>query len=184
MSDSITDIIKNRRTIHHFVAEPRPTTQLLENALQAAVCAPNHHLTRPWQFHLIGPASAERICRLNADLVEQSKGAKAAEVKLKRWREIPGWLLLSCTRSAEEQKQREDYAACCCVAQNLALILWEQGIGMKWTTGKVTRDARFFDIVQVDRRERSIVGLFCYGYPGEIPKATRQPLAECLHVLP
>ena len=116
----------------------------MNRPLNAASGPPNHHLSQPWRFHLLGPETAELICLLNAEIVEAKKGEKAAEIKLRRWRENPGWLLMSRQRAEDELRDLEDYAACCCAAQNLSLLLWEQSIGMKWTTGAVTRDERFF----------------------------------------
>ncbi|MFT5350790.1 MAG: nitroreductase [Planctomycetota bacterium] len=184
MSPSIAETIKNRRTIHQFKTDESPSTELIQVAIENATWAPNHHLTEPWHFHLIGTVTAEQICQLNAELVREKKGEKAAEIKLRRWREVPGWLLLSCDISDDELKTREDYAACCCVAQNLALCLWEKGVGLKWTTGAVCRDQRFYDMVNLDGRTQSVVGLFWYGYPLEIPMATRSPLSDCLSLLP
>ena len=184
MSSSIADTIKNRRTIHQFRTDKSPPVELIERSIEHAIWAPNHRLTQPWHFHIIGTETAEQICQLNTEIVSKKKGKKAAEIKLRRWREIPGWLLLSCEISDDEIRRQEDYAACCCAAQNLSLILWENGVGMKWNTGAVTRDQRFFDIVQIDRHQHSIIGLFWYGYPEEIPQATRLPLSKFLNILP
>ncbi len=184
MSLTISDTIKSRRTIHQFRADNVPSADEIRLAIEQAVWAPNHHLTQPWRFHLLGPETKESICHLNAELVREKKGEKAAEIKLRRWSEMPGWLLLSCENSEDELRQKEDYAACCCVAHNLSLILWENNVGMKWTTGAVTRDQRFFDIVQLDSRRHFVVGLFWYGYPADIPQATRKPVNEFLEILP
>lgn len=184
MPPSIAETIKSRRTIHHFKVGEVPPAELIKLAIEHAIWAPNHHLTQPWHFYLIGPETAELICQLNAELVLEKKGEKAAEIKLRRWREIPGWLLLSCDISEHASTNQEDYAACCCVAQNLSLYLWEQGVGMKWTTGAVTREPRFHNIVQLDGQRQSIVGLFWYGYPAEIPQASRLAAGDKLTILP
>jgi nitroreductase len=184
MSSSIADIIKNRRTIHQFKANETPPVELIQQAIEHGIWAPNHHITQPWHFHLIGPETREQICQLNAALVGEKKGEKAAEIKLRRWREIPGWLLMSCDISGDEIRDREDYAACCCVAQNLSLYLWEKGVGMKWTTGGVTKNRHFYDLFDLNPGQRQLVGLFWYGYPEEIPEGTRLPLSEILDILP
>jgi nitroreductase len=79
---------------------------------------------------------------------------------------------------------REDYAACACAIQNLALFLWSEGIGMKWTTGKVTGDPRFYDLIWVDPAIESVVGMFWYGYPAKIPVTQRKSVDEILVELP
>ncbi len=184
MNTKLDALIRGRRTIHQFRAGQVPAPEVVEKAISHATWAPNHHLTQPWQFRIIGEKTADRICELNARLVEAKKGPRMAEVKLKRWREIPGWLLMSYAIDDDELRRKEDYAACCCVAQNLALLLWEQGVGMKWTTGAVTRDPGFFDIVGLQMGQHEVVGLFWYGYPEEVPAASRRPSDEFLAYLP
>ena len=181
---SFAALIRERRTIHQFKPGQVPAPELLENAISDAIWAPNHHLTQPWQFKIIGAETADRICRLNSELVKDAKGERMAQVKLKRWREIPGWLLMSYRLDDDELRRKEDYAACCCVAQNLALLLWEQGVGLKWTTGAVTRDAGFFPIVGLDPNREGVVGLFWYGFPLDIPAGNRRSSDEFLSYLP
>jgi len=184
MAFSIADTIKDRRTIHRFKSREKPSMEMIQMALEHATWAPNHQMTQPWHFYLIGSETAERICQLNAELVRVKQGDKVAGMKLRRWREIPGWLLLSCDKGGDDCRNEEDYAACCCAAQNLSLYLWEKGVGMKWTTGTVTRDQRIYDIMRIDRERQKIVGLFWYGYPEDIPQKTRRPLDESLIILP
>jgi nitroreductase len=184
MCPALTQTIRDRRTIHHFKIGEVPPTSMIEEAIEQAVWAPNHRLSQPWHFQLIGSESSAQICHLNADIVRADKGEEMAEIKLRRWSEIPGWLSMSFDKSEDPLRSQEDYAACCCVAQNLALILWEQGVGMKWTTGKVTRDEGFYEIIGLNSQSSSVVGLFWFGYPVEIPEATRPPLATFLSRLP
>jgi nitroreductase len=177
-------LIRGRRSIQNFVPGRLPPRATIEAAVEHAIWAPNHRLTEPWRFCLIGPETAERICLLNADLVREAKGQRAAEMKLQRWREMPGWLLLSCPTSDDRVRFLEDYAACCCAAQNLQLYLWEQDIGMKWTTGDVIRSTAFFDLLGLDPARDHIVGLFWYGYPAAVPEGRRGDSAGRLRYLP
>lgn len=183
MDSTLKKVITTRRTIHNFLPDPVPVDILL-TGLEAACWAPNHHRTEPWQFYRPGPETAEAICRLNAELMAEIKGEKSAEKKLKRWRSMPGWLVVTSQRSADPVRDQENYAACCCAVQNLFLYLWEQGIGMKWSTGEVVRDPRFFELLGADCEREQVVGLFWYGYPEEIPNMTRQPATENLKELP
>ena len=115
---------------------------------------------------MLGDDSKNQICLLNAELVHDKQGERAAEIKFKRWREVPGWLVLTCRKSDDEVTMRENYASCCCVAQNLMLILWDAGIGMKWTTGAVTRTRSFYDIIGVDRETGRSGGYVLVRFPG------------------
>ncbi len=167
-------ILTERRTVHDFRPEPVPEA-IVERALEAARWAPNHHLTEPWRVYLLGPQAQRRIAELNAELVRESRGERAAEIKRERWLAMPGWLLLTSPRSDGAERELEDYAACCCWAQNLMLSLWADGVGAKWTTGAVTATARFATVVGFDRSAERVVGLFWYGYPATIGSQRRQP---------
>ena len=85
---------------------------------------------------------------------------------------------------SNELRQNEDYAACSAAVQNFMLYLWKAGVGSKWTTGDITRDPRFFEILDVDQSESFIVGVIWYGYPKLTPAQSRKDLSEVLVRLP
>ena len=180
----VSDLIRARRTIHDFVPDKIPEKSLIISAIKQARWAPNHRLTEPWHFYLIGPETAEAVCQLNADLFYEQGEDDKAKTKLARWRTIPGWILVTCERSDDALTEQEDYAACCCAIQNLSLLLWQEGIGMKWSTGSVIRDPRIYDLAWVDIKREFIVGLLWYGYPKEIPSTNRSPIDKSLIELP
>lgn len=175
--DEIARALRERRTIHEFTAST-PPDELISEAIDIARWAPNHHRTEPWYFYSLDRPTGLRIADLNSEICLASKGEKIAAVKRKRWSEMPGWLVVSCTKSDDEIRAREDYAACACAVQNMSVYLWSKGVGMKWTTGAVTRDRRFFDIVGIDYEQSYVVGLFWYGYPAVVPTQHRKPTAE------
>ena len=170
------DFIKSRRTINFFLPEPVPD-ELLLKAIKVARWAPNHKKTEPWHFHLLGDDARGRAIELITEIKAEGKAAKAAAVR-KRLEDVPGWLVISSAVSDDAVRQMEDYAACSCAAQNMMLYLWRAGIGVKWTTGKVTRDERFFRILDIDPASRLIVGLFWYGYPQFVPGQSRRKTSE------
>src|SRR6185369_5567149 len=49
-----TDAIQNRRSIKRFTDRP-VTREEIEQLLDAATLAPNHKLTQPWRFYVLGP---------------------------------------------------------------------------------------------------------------------------------
>lgn len=171
---TVVDIIRSRRTIHNYQPESVPVS-VIESAIESARWAPNHRLTEPWQFYLIGPVAAFQIIELNTDLVREERGEGAAAEKFKRWSTMPGWMAVTARRSTDAHRQREDYAATCCAIENFMLHLWAHGVGSKWGTGPVIRHPEFFRIVGIDTATEDVVGLFWYGYPeGEIPSGVRK----------
>ena len=181
---SLTEFIKSRRTIHDFISDKVPDSAVIKEAITTACWAPNHHLSEPWRFYLLERETVKSISELNKEMLIETKGIEKAEKKYKRWMDIPGWLVITCQKSDDKILYQEDYAACCCVVQNLMLCLWEKGIGTKWSTGPVTHDDRFYDLIWVNRELENIVGLIWYGYPAEIPQTTRKPLQQVLTELP
>lgn len=184
VQEAIDDVIRSRRTIHLFKPSPVPSKEEILHAIDLARWAPNHFLTEPWRFCLLGRETAEAIARLNASQVAEKRGEAAGEAKLERWLEIPGWLVVTCVRSEDPQRQREDYAACCCAIQNLQIVLWARGIGTKWTTGNVTSTPEFFRIVGLDPTKVTLVSMLWYGYPAEVPSPPRKPVKDILETRP
>ena len=52
--------IRTRRTHKAFAPEPLPREEI-DELLELARWAPNHHLTAPWRFRVVGPAALERL---------------------------------------------------------------------------------------------------------------------------
>lgn len=175
----LAELIRGRRTINLFLQTPVPR-DLVRDAVEAATWAPNHYVTEPWRFYLLGPEAIGRCIDLVRDIVTAEKDAKAGAFKARNWAQKPGWLVVTCQRSEDERRQREDYAACCAAVQNFMLYLWQAGIGSKWTTGDITRDARFEEIVGFDSDRETVVGLFWYGYPKLTPEQKRRDVGELL----
>ena len=115
-SDTAAALLRGRRTVHDFLPE-RIADDIVERAIEVARWAPNHHRTEPWRFYVLGALARQQIIARNTELVRAEKGGRAAEIKRQRWLEVPGWLLMTCLRSEDPFREREDYAACCCAAR-------------------------------------------------------------------
>lgn len=181
---SVAQLLRERRTINDFQAEVPPVESILQ-AVEVARWAPNHKMTEPWRFQILGPQTQAKIVDLNSELVAASKGVEAGEKKRERWSRIPGWIAVSSLIAAnDELRTKENYAATCCAVQNLSLFLWSEGIGVKWTTGPVTRDPRAYEILGKSPEQEDIVGILWYGYPEKVPQTRRHPVAEICTELP
>ncbi|MEM7407248.1 MAG: nitroreductase [Pseudomonadota bacterium] len=181
--DALEAVLASRRTVHDFTTEA-PPADIVESALETARWAPNHHLTQPWRFYLLGPETSEQIARLNSEIVAAKRGAEAGQEKYQRWSQIPGWMVVTCENHDDPVRSREDYAACCCAIHNFSLAMWGHGLGVKWTTGPVTRADEFYDLIWVDATVETVVGLVWFGYPEVVPQLARRPLEEVVVRLP
>ena len=71
----LAELAAARRTHKAFGPEPVPRETLLE-LLATARFAPNHHLTRPWRFRVLGPQALARL-QACAGAAEASKLQRA-----------------------------------------------------------------------------------------------------------
>lgn len=177
------EVLRGRRTINLYLQTPVPE-RLVQEAIEVATWAPNHHVTEPWHFYLLGEETIARCLDLCRDIVAAKKGADAGDFKRQSWSEKPGWVVITCRKSDDGLTEREDYGACCAAVQNLMLYLWKAGVGSKWTSGEITRDPRFADIIGFDSDEAFVVGLLWLGYPKLTPTQSRKRVEEVLTKLP
>lgn len=175
--ERMADAIRARRSINLFEPEPVGTEALLAG-IELARWAPNHRLTEPWRFYVLGPQTADAIAELAAEYDTRTKGERAGKARRARFKAIPGYFVLTSRRNDDGLVERENYAACCCAVQNLMIYLWQRGVGVKWTTGAITREQEFYDIVGIDSTEELVVGLFWYGRPKVVPEQKRRAVEE------
>jgi nitroreductase len=169
----VFDIIASRRTVHEYQEGALPDGSL-ERALDAAVAAPNHRMTEPWRFRRVGPETRAELLAIYLDLKTAKSGelTAAQQAKLRaKFMTAAELLVVSRVRHDDHSISREDYAAVACAVQNLTLALHADGVGTKWTTGAVTRDARTYDALGVDFDRERIEGFVWAGIaaPGEKP---------------
>ncbi len=190
---SVMEVIQSRRTIFKFKPDPIPK-DILEDLLFAGIWAPNHHLTEPWRFTVIGKEAklqlAERYRELQIEKVASKfdKKTRLTELNLveigergyKKFMSKPTIVAVSCIQDGSEQRQREDYASVCCAMLNIQLAGWEQGIGMQWSTGKITMEKPTYDLLGINPENEYIIGFYYMGYPEEIPTPKRKPLNQVL----
>ena len=173
----LAERIRSRRTTNLFLKQ-KVSKQLVLDAIELARWAPNHHLTEPWHFYLLGDAMQAASVELTRTIVTERKNAEIGEHKAKTAAAVPGWLLVTCKKTDDELTQREDYASCCCAVQNLLLYLSEAGVASKWSTGPITRDQRFFDLLGIDSAKEFVVSMIWYGYPKILPTQSRKDVGE------
>src|SRR3954469_2398944 len=92
------EAIRSRRTHKPYAHEP-VDRELLDELLELARWAPNHNLTNPWRFRVIGPQALERLKR--------AAGAEGA-AKLDR---APTLVAASVVESGDPVEREEDLAA-------------------------------------------------------------------------
>ena len=179
---SIMETIQSRRTIFKFKPDPVPK-EIVENLLFAGIWAPNHRLTEPWRFTVIGEDVKLKLAERYRDMkiekmvskLDKKKGlvdinlVEIGERGFQKFMSKPTIVAVSCIQEGNEQRQREDYASACCAMLNIQLAGWEQGIGMQWSTGAITMEKQTYSLLNINPEIEYIIGFYYMGYPEEIP---------------
>jgi nitroreductase len=177
----INEVISQRRSIKKFT-DRVVTRAEIERLLDAAVHAPNHHMTQPWRFYVLGPASrrayGDALGARKAKKVEDAAAAKAVRAKVASEHEaLPAMIVVAMTQDENPEKREEDYAAVMMAAQNLALTAVAMGLGTHIKTGAVMDDPAARTAAGVSDSER-IVAVINVGEPAEVPASKeRTPAA-------
>jgi nitroreductase len=162
--------IRTRRTHKAYRREPvdHPT---IDSLLDLARWAPNHHLTNPWRFRVLGP---QALARLKA-----AAGPEAAS-KLDR---APTLVVCTCALTGDELQNEEDLHATACAAYIVLLAAHARGLVGYWRTPDVMRTEAGREAVGVGPDER-FVALIHIGHPvQEKPAPEREPAANVTEYL-
>ena len=156
---SFGELAAARRTHKAFGAEPVARDVLLE-LFELARLAPNHHLTQPWRFRVVGPESLARL--------KEAGGASEAQ-KLDR---APTLVVASARLGGELVQDEEDVCATAAAITLVLLGATERGLASYWRTPGVLRTKRGREAVGVPEGER-VLGLIHLG-PVEREPAPRE----------
>jgi nitroreductase len=158
----VDDAIRGRRTHKAYRPEAVPR-EVLDELFELARWAPNHNLTIPWRFRVIGPGTLERL--------KEAAGPEAA-AKLDR---APTLIVCSCALTEDEVQNEEDLHAAGVAAYIVLLGAHARGLAGYWRTPAILRDREGLEAVGVPGNER-FVGLIHLGYAaGEKPAPERPP---------
>jgi nitroreductase len=162
--------IRTRRTHKAFRPAPVPR-ETLDELFELARWAPNHHLTNPWRFRVIGPRALERLKR--------AAGPESAP-KLDR---APTLVVCSCVLSGDPIQDAEDRNAAAVAAYIVLLAAHARGLATYWRTPDVLRTAQGRAAVGLTDDEE-FVGLLHLGEPIQeqrVPK--RAPAGDAVTFL-
>jgi nitroreductase len=187
----VHDAIRTRRSIFQFKPGAIPD-DLLEKILGFGVWAPNHLLTEPWRFTVLGEAThrllAERYGELQVQKAPPDADAKLRELLrtsgIAKFLAKPTIVVVSCLQQGDEQRKLEDFAATCCAIQNIQLAGWAEGIGMQLSTNALIFDPRTYETLGIDRAQETIIGFLYMGTPDESPTRGRKALSGVMRRTP
>jgi nitroreductase len=163
--------VRSRRT--HKAFEPEPVDhETIEALFELARFAPNHHLTEPWRFRVLGPEAFARLV---------AAGAPNEASKLGR---APTLVVASTRLNGDAYQDREDVLATACAVYIVLLAAHSRGLASYWRTPALLETPEGRAAVGLSADEE-FVALIHLGRPSTSPPAKeRKPVAEYLEFLP
>ena len=147
----LEEAIRTRRTHKAYAPEPLPR-EVLDELFALACWAPNHNLTNPWRFRVVGPGALERL--------KAAAGPESA-TKLDR---APTLVAASVVQTGDPIQDEEDLAAAAVACYIVLLAAHGRGLAGYWRTPAVLRTAEGRAAVGVPEAER-VLGLLHLGHP-------------------
>lgn len=176
------DLLSNRRSIREFKTREL-TRGEIETLLEYAVTAPNHRLTQPWRFYVMGPEARRSFGLVlggrKARKLEDPIAAEALRQKVAdEHAALPCMIAVAIVQNENPEIREEDYAAAMMAVQNIALAAVAIGLGTHIKTGAVMDDPAARNAIGVADGER-VIAILNVGEPATVPPAkARRPAAE------
>ena len=167
----LEEAIRTRRT--HKVYAPEPVDrETLDELFELARWAPNHKLTNPWRFRVLGPNAFERLKAAAEDPIAAAKLARA-----------PTLVVVSAAQSGDPVVDEEDICATAAAVYAVLLAAHGRGLAGYWRTPAILVTPAGRAAVSVPDGER-VLGLLHLGYPRQQPKPPeRAPLRDVVDYL-
>ncbi len=159
----LPDLIRSRRTHKAFAPEPVDRATL-DELFELARWAPNHNLTNPWRFRVLGPDALEAL--------KLAAGPEAA-VKLTRAPTLVAASVVTADDPAMAEEDRDAAAVACYI---VLLAAHDRGLGGYWRTPGVLRTPEGRAACAIPDGEATL-GLLHLGRTfGDKPAPERAPL--------
>ena len=146
----VEQAIRTRRTHKAYAHEP-VARELLDELFELARWAPNHNLTNPWRFRVLGPSTLARLKR--------AAGAEAA-AKLDR---APTLVCATVVQRGDPVQDEEDVCAAAVATYIVLLGAHARGLAGYWRTPEVLRTPEGRAALGVSDSER-VLGLIHLGH--------------------
>ena len=141
---NISEAIQTRRSVKIFKDIEPVSKEVVEQLLQAAIMAPNHHHTEPWKFFVLQGDGRLPLSRVLAEWAKTRVDDPASEAGQKRIKKLSSKPLIAPTAivvalSPEKGNDKaiyiEDVSAVSAAVQNILLEAHGLGLGAIWKSG-------------------------------------------------
>ncbi|MGX6447128.1 nitroreductase family protein [Patulibacter sp. S7RM1-6] len=169
-SMDVDEALRTRRTHKAYGADPVDRATL-EELVELARWAPNHDLTEPWRFRVVGPRALQAL---------KDAGPPESASKLDR---APTLVVASVVVDDDPRVAQEDRDAAAAAVYGLLLAAHARGLAGYWRTPAVLLQPAGREAVGLPEREDAL-GLIHLGPPRQQPRVPeRGPLDAVLEFL-
>ena len=188
MTHSVFDIIRARRSVRHFTDRPVRSDEL-EALLELAVTAPNHRMTQPWAFVILGSEARRAYGEVKgriraAGLADPAMAETMIRDTAATMEELPAAVAFIQRLDPDPSIREEDYATVYMGVQNFLIGAVAMGLASHVRTGAALEDPETRAVLEVLENER-IVALVEVGEPASLPRVRpRIPAGERIRQLP
>lgn len=184
---TVLDVIRDRRSQKTFTQRPVAEDQI-RTLLDAAVLAPNHRMTQPWEFAVLGPQARRAYGQIKAARVPE--GADPVLLTEKRAKimadiaALPAVIMVMQRVDADPHRAKEDYAAIFMGIENMLLVATSLGLGSKVHTGDIMAAPAMRELVKAEENEEIVAMLHIGEAAEEMKPKARIPAAARTRWIP
>ena len=176
---TVEEAIRGRHSVRQFTDRPVERADI-EALLDLAVEAPNHRVTEPWHFLVVGEEGKRALARVlgrrKSSKVTDPEAARLVREKVERTTlALPALLVVTIAQSENPEIREEDYAAGWMAVQNILLGAVERGLGTHIKTGAVMDDPELREAWGIPEGRR-VIAMIEMGEPtGDVRATERDP---------
>jgi nitroreductase len=178
----VQDAIEARVSVKEY-KPAEVATEKIERLVELASLAPNHRMTEPLHYRVMGTgakrAYAEALAGRKTKRIDDPDTARAVTEKVvKRHMSVPAMIAVLVHENEDPEIREEDWATAFMAIQNLSLAAVEMGLGTHIKTGAVMGEPSVRRALEVANDERVAAVVFL-GEPAELPAAKKRvPAAD------
>jgi nitroreductase len=165
--------IRTRRT-HKAYGPSAVERAVLDELFELARWAPNHHLTNPWRFRVLGPHTREQLMAL-AESEQPGSAAKLARA--------PTLVAVTAHMSGDPAQDREDLLATGVAAYLVLLGAHARGLIGYWRTVALLDDPRARALLGFQLQETPVALLYLGEALQEVRVPEREPISRVVSYL-
>jgi nitroreductase len=179
------DLIRTRRSVGKMT-DQMPSKAAIEQILDAATWAPNHHVTEPWRFVVVAGEARKELgavmarSKINRRLAE-GKFSPEGEFEALQRKALRSPVIIAVAAEPGERTghaEHEDKLATAAAIQNMLLAAHALGLAAMWRTGDAAFDPEVRAHLGFSDRA-SIIGFVYLGCPAvEGNRSRHTPASE------